>query len=62
MAKALVTNKKYEGKYVAFPIEGRKTVVASGENYGDVVKRARKKGVKNPAVMYVPKGNVTCIY
>ena len=62
MTQALVADKKYQGKYVAFdPVEG-KSVVAFGQSAGTVIKKARKRGVKTPAIVFVPKENVAYIY
>lgn len=57
-----VVNAKYEGKYVAFdPSLGTK-IIASGENAGAVVARARKLGVEVPAVIFVPRRDEPLIY
>ena len=58
----LTVESKYQGKYVAFsPSEGKK-VIASGRNAGTVIEKARKKGVDTPAIVFVPKEDVTYIY
>jgi len=60
--QTLVTESKYQGKYVAFsPSEGKK-VIASGRNAGNVIEKARKRGVDTPAIVFVPKADVTCTY
>ncbi len=60
--QTLVTESKYQGKYVAFsPSEGKK-VIAYGRNAGAVIEKARKKGVDVPAIVFVPKEDVTYIY
>ena len=60
--RALVTDRKYQGKYVAFsPSEGKK-IIASGQNPGVVIQKARKQGVAVPAIVFVPKKDVACIY
>lgn len=62
MSLALVADKKYQGKYIAFnPDEGKK-VVAFGRDAGTVIKKARARGVKTPAVIFVPKEDVAYIY
>lgn len=62
MSQALVADKKYQGKYIAFdPAEG-KSVVAFGQSAGTVIKKARKRGVKTPAIVFVPKEDVAYIY
>lgn len=61
-SQMLVTESKYQGKYVAFsPSEGKK-VIASGRNAGAVIEKARKKGVDTPAIVFVPEADVTCTY
>ena len=60
--KALVTERKYQGQYVAFsPSEGKK-IIAHGRNAGTVIEKARKKGVDTPAIVFVPETGVTCTY
>ncbi|MCD4830230.1 MAG: DUF5678 domain-containing protein [Anaerohalosphaeraceae bacterium] len=62
MSQVLVADKRYQGKYVAFdPLKG-KDVVAFGEDVGDVINKARGKGVGEPAVVFVPKDNTAYIY
>ena len=58
---ALASDAKYEGKYVAFGVGG-KDIIASGKNPGTVVKKARNKGIASPAIVFVPKKGVTCVY
>ena len=60
-AKALVSDAKYGGKYVAFGVGG-KDIIASGKNPGTVIKKARDKGVASPAIVFVPEKGVTCVY
>ena len=57
----LVSDSKYEGKYVAFEASG-KGIIASGKNPGTVVKKARNKGIKTPVIVFVPEKGVTCVY
>jgi len=58
----LVAERKYQGKYVAFdPSEG-KNIIASGRDAGAVIQKARKTGVKVPAIVFVPEEGVTYIY
>ena len=62
MSKVLVADKKYQGKYIAFNPSGEKKVIASGQNAGTVIKKAREKGVEVPAIVFVPKENTAYIY
>ncbi len=58
----LVTRRGYEGQYVAFdPAKGKK-VIAHSKDAGAVVDKARKLGVNVPAVIFVPRTDVTYIY
>ncbi len=60
--RVLVTDQKYQGKYVAFnPSEGKK-IIASGRDPGAVIQKAREKGVSVPAIVFVPKQGVAYIY
>ena len=60
--KALVTDKKYEGKYVAFDSSKGRKIVASDRNPGKLIDKARKLGIDVPAIVFVPKGNTAYIY
>ena len=60
--KALVANKKYEGKYVAFDSNRGDKVIAFGQNAGAVVKKARARGVAVPAIVFVPKEDTVYVY
>jgi len=58
----LIMEHKYQGRYVAFnPSEG-KEIIASGRDPGAVIRKARKKGVSVPAIVFVPKKDVAYIY
>ncbi len=59
--QVLVKEAKYQGKYVAFGPDGNK-IIASGSDLCNVVNKARSKGVKVPAIVFVPKEGVTHIY
>lgn len=60
--QALVTERKYQGKYVAFnPSEGKK-IIASGRDPAVVIQKARKNGVNVPAIVFVPEEGVAYIY
>lgn len=60
--QVLVTEKKYEGKYVAFNTAEGKKIVASGRNPGKLIDKVRKMGVSIPCIVFVPKGNTAYIY
>jgi hypothetical protein len=49
--------------YIAFdPEKGSKTIIAQGNDVGKVIDSARNKGVKTPAIIFVPKEGVTYLY
>jgi hypothetical protein len=58
----LPVDAKYEGKYVAFDPAAGKKVIASGRSAGNVVARARKRGVVVPAIFFVPRRDEPLIY
>lgn len=58
----LVTDKKYNGKYVALQSFNNRTVVAFGADPARVMDAARKKGFPSPVIVFIPKENMTCIY
>ena len=62
MAKKARENNKSEAKYVAFGPEGCKKPIASGNNVGKVIDRARQKGIEVPTVVFSPKEGTTYIY
>ncbi len=57
--QSLVSDKQYEGKYVA--MEGKK-VIASGANVGRVIESARGQGFNVPSIVFVPKKDISYIY
>ena len=58
----LKDNKKYDGKYVAIRSFRDKKIISSGTNISKVINKARKKGVKDPIVFFVPKEGMIYIY
>lgn len=60
--KMIVGNKKYLGKYVAMVSFNNKSVVASGTDPSIVRKKADKKGVSAPVVIYVPDKDVYNVF
>ena len=58
----LVTKSEYEGEYVAFEGAESKKIVAHGSNPATVIKNARNQGIDVPAIVFVPKKDVTYIY
>ncbi len=60
--QVLVTEKKYEGKYVAFDASAGKKIVASGRNPGRLIDKVRRMGISVPTIVFVPKHNAAYIY
>ncbi|MBF0276024.1 MAG: hypothetical protein HQK84_12410 [Nitrospinae bacterium] len=58
----LVTQKNMEGKYVALKSYFDRTIIASGKDPLNVVKRVEKKGVKNSVLVYVPEKDTVHVY
>jgi hypothetical protein len=59
----LVNNpEKYSGKYVAKKSFKNKNVVCSGENLTKVYESAKKKGIKDPVVFFVPLKGMVQVY
>ena len=58
----LVTDKKYNGKYVAMQSFNDKTVVASGKDPAKVMASAIKKGMVAPVLVYIPEENQVSVY
>ena len=60
---ALVSNqKRYSGKYVATRSFKNKKVIASGTDPLKVYERAKKLGVREPVLLYVPEKDEVLIY
>ncbi|MEW6184767.1 MAG: DUF5678 domain-containing protein [Thermodesulfobacteriota bacterium] len=53
---------KYGGQYVATRSFEDKKVISHGSEPSQVFNEARKKGVKEPVVFYVPKKGMVQIY
>jgi hypothetical protein len=53
---------KYVGKYVATRSFKDKTVLCAGTNPVEVVQEAKKMGIKDPVLVYIPKKGMTHIY
>jgi hypothetical protein len=53
---------KYSGKYIATESFESKKVVASGTDIVEVYNDAKKKGVEEPVISYIPKKGTICIY
>ena len=60
--QVLITEKGYEGKYVALRSLLDRTVVASGNNPKAVMEKARKAGCNEPVIFFVPEHNISLVY
>lgn len=54
--------KKYGGKYVATRSFKDTRVICSGSNPKKVFDEAKKKGAKDPVILFVPKAGMVNIY
>ncbi|UCD27377.1 MAG: hypothetical protein JSV03_09620 [Planctomycetota bacterium] len=62
MEKLLVNTDKYDGQYVAMVSAEDNTIVGAGKTPEEALNEARKKGVENPFLLYVPDKNLVHIY
>ncbi len=62
MEKILVNSNKYDGQYVAMVSAEDNTIVGSGNTPEEAINEARKKGIQNPFLLYVPDKNLVHIY
>lgn len=61
--KILVEDRdKYGGKYVATKSFEDSDVISSGSDPVKVIKAAKKKGVDDPVLIYIPEKGMTHIY
>lgn len=56
------TTEEYGGQYVATKSFKDRDVIAHGKDPIRVTSDAKKGGIKDPVVFYVPKGDVVQIY
>ena len=54
MEKVLVNTNKYDGQYVAMVSAEDNTIAGAGNTPEEALNEARKKGVNNPFLLYVP--------
>lgn len=60
--QVLITEEGYEGKYVVLRSISDRTVVASGNDPETVMQEARKQGIANPVIFFVPSHDITLVY
>jgi len=58
----LVTDKKYEGNWVALVSFLDNTVIAYGKDPERVLEEARAAGHDEPVFVYIPESGIVCIY
>lgn len=54
MDKIIVKEKKYNGRYVALKDFDDFTIVSDGKNPKEAFEKAVKKGIPEPAILYIP--------
>lgn len=62
MKNVLVNSDKYNGRYVALISIENNTIVGSGDSPEAALNEARKQGVQNPFLLYVPEKDLVHIY
>ena len=58
----LITDKRFEGKFVAMKSPSDTTVIAYGDNPCEVSRLAAERGLKEPVIFFVPESNVAYVY
>jgi hypothetical protein len=53
---------RYGGQFVTVKSFGSKTVVTHGKKAVDVMARAKKKGIEEPVLIFVPKKNTGYLF
>ncbi len=62
MEKVLVNSNKYDGQYVAMVSAEDNTIVGSGNTPEEAINEARKEGIQDPFLLYVPDKDLVHIY
>ena len=62
MEKVLVSSNKYDGQYVAMVSVEDNTIAGSGNTPEEALDEARKNGIQNPFLLYVPDKDLVHIY
>ena len=62
MEKILVKSDKYNGQYVAMISLEDSTIVGFGNTPEKALNEAKKKGIQNPFLLYVPDKDLVHIY
>ena len=62
MEKVITINERYNGHYVALKNIDDNTVFGAGRDPQEALNQARKKGIENPLIIYVPEKDTINIY
>ena len=62
MDNILVKEEKYNGRYVALKDFKDSTIISDGKNPKEAFKKAVKKGVAEPVILYIPVKGMVQIY
>ena len=62
MEQTLITERKYNGRYVAIKDFEDGAVIADGKDPQETYEKAVKKGFDNPVILFVPYKDMVQIY
>lgn len=62
MEHILITDRKYNGRYVAIKDFTDSTVISDGKDPQEAYKKAIKKGFSDPVILFVPLKDMVQIY
>lgn len=62
MEKILLKTDQFNGQYVALKSPNDASIIASGTTPTDALEEARKKGIQDPIIIYVPTEESVHIY
>jgi hypothetical protein len=62
MEQTLITERKYNGRYVAIRDFKDNTVISDGETPQEVYEKAIEKGFSDPVILFVPLKDMVQIY
>ena len=62
MERVLINTDDFNGKYVSFVSADDNTIVGSGDTPGEALAEAKKRGIKNPFLIYIPDKDIVHIY
>jgi len=62
MEHVLISDRKYNGRYVAIKDFNETTVISDGDNPQEAYEKAIKKGFNDPVILFVPLKDMVQIY